>query len=189
MNKQIKEIASIYIILILTIWLCYNNYEISKQLQSLKDEVIEVKKVAIELNQDNSNYSIMLNSMNKYADELESDLREYRYLEKLKKDLSQHTNKRLVIALCYPENTFNYNRSHKDKNIIGKVCGIKKLWIEEIPELNKNNINTLKGGEIVINYLINKNNGNLFEAIKDFKGSKTNIYPVKETIKIYRELK
>ena len=91
--------------------------------------------------------------------------------------------------MCYPENAFNYHRSHKDKKIIGKVCGIKDYWIEIIPELNKNNINTLYAGELVLNYLLEKNKGNLFESIKDFKGSEKNIYPVKETIKIYKELK
>lgn len=87
MNKDIKQIAFIYIILILTIWLCCNNYETSKQLQSLKDEVIEVKKIAVELHQDKNNYIMMLNSMNSYADKLESDLRDYKHLDKIYKDL------------------------------------------------------------------------------------------------------
>lgn len=69
------------------------------------------------------------------------------------------------------------------------MCGIKSLWIKEIPELNKHNINTLKGGEIVLNYLLDKNNGNLFKALKEFKGSENNLKPVKETIKIYKEIK
>jgi len=90
--------------------------------------------------------------------------------------------------VCYPENTFNYQREHKNKKIIGKVCGINKIWLEEIPELNINNINTLKSGEIVINYLINKNDGNLYNALKEFKGSEKNLEPVKESIEIYKKL-
>ncbi len=94
----------------------------------------------------------------------------------------------MVIATCYPENAFKYHIKHKDKSIIGLVCGIKDYWIDIIPELNKNNINTLYGSELVINYLLEKNNGNLYKALKDFKGSENNLYPVKESIKIYKSL-
>ena len=66
---------------------------------------------------------------------------------------------------------------------------IKDYWIDIIPELNEYNINTLYGAELVINYLLEKNKGNLFLALKEFKGSEKNIYPVKESIKIYKELK
>ena len=69
------------------------------------------------------------------------------------------------------------------------VCGVKDYWIDIIPELNQDNINTLYGGELVLNYLLKKNDGNLYEALKDFKGSETNLYPVKESIKIYKELR
>lgn len=61
--------------------------------------------------------------------------------------------------------------------------------MDTIPELNKHNINTLQGSELVLNYLLEKHNGNLYEALKDFKGSEYNLYPVKETIKIYKELR
>ena len=69
------------------------------------------------------------------------------------------------------------------------MCGIKDYWIGIIPELNIYNINTLYGAELVINYLLEKNKGNLFETLKDFKGSEKNIYPVEESIRIYKELK
>ena len=95
----------------------------------------------------------------------------------------------MVIATCYPENAFNHYKPHKDKSIIGLVCGIKDYWIDIIPELNQDNINTLYGGELVINYLLEKNKGNLYKALKEFKGSEKNIYPVKESIKIYKELR
>ena len=95
----------------------------------------------------------------------------------------------LVIALCYPENNFNYKKKHKDKKIKGLVCGIHSLWEKEIPELNNKNINTLKAGEIVLNYLLEKNNGDLFEVVREFKGSERNYSPVHKTMKIYKELK
>lgn len=69
------------------------------------------------------------------------------------------------------------------------VCGVKDYWIDIIPELTRENINTLYGGELVLNYLLEKNNGNLYETLKDFKGSENNLYPVKESIKIYKGLK
>ena len=116
-------------------------------------------------------------------------LMDIKNLDELKRSQTVVTDKRLVIATCYPENAFNHYRTHKDRRIIGLVCGIKDYWIDIIPELNEDNINTLYGGELVINYLLEKNKGNLFEALKEFKGSEKNIYPVLKSIKIYKELK
>lgn len=87
MNKDIKQIAFIYIIVVLIIWLTCMHFEAKKNIERLKNDLIEAKKVAVELHQDKNNYIVMLNSMNNYADKLESDLREYKHLDKIYKDL------------------------------------------------------------------------------------------------------
>lgn len=58
-----------------------------------------------------------------------------------------------------------------------------------IPELTKENINSLKAGELVLNYLLEKNEGDLFEALKDYKGSNKNLEPVYRVIEIYKEIR
>lgn len=62
--------------------------------------------------------------------------------------------------------------------MIGKICGVKDIWLDEIPELTKSNINSLYGGSLVLEYLLKKNNYNIKEALKDYKGSKRNMKPV-----------
>lgn len=97
----------------------------------------------------------------------------------------------MVIALCFPESGLKKDVVHKgkfDKKTIG-VCGVKSYWIDIIPDLTKNNINSLKAGELVLDYLIDKNNGNLFEALKDYKGANKNLEPVYKTLEIYKEIK
>lgn len=74
-----------------------------------------------------------------------------------------------------------------DKETKG-ICGVKLYWIEMIPELTISNINTLKGGELVLNYLIEKHKGSLFKALKDYKGSVNNLEPVHKTLSLYKEL-
>ena len=97
----------------------------------------------------------------------------------------------LTLALCFTESSLNYDVIHKgalDKNTIG-LCGIKKYWVDIIPELNENNINSLIGGDLVLNHLLNRFDGDMFKALAYYKGSKKNFEPVKKVIRIYRNIK
>ena len=112
-------------------------------------------------------------------------------LKSLKRICPDIKNKNLVVALCYPESNLKHNITHKgkfDKETVG-ICGIKSYHIGVIPDLTELNINTLKGGEIVLNYFFNKNNGDLLEALKEYKGSNKNLEPVYKTLKIYKKIK
>lgn len=75
-----------------------------------------------------------------------------------------------------------------DKNTIGK-CGIKDYWIDIIDEITEDNINSLYAGYMVLNYLIKKNDGDLVEALKDYKGANKNMKPVNKVINFYKENK
>lgn len=93
--------------------------------------------------------------------------------------------------MCFPESGLKKNVVHKgryDKNTKG-ICGIKTYLIGEVPYLTKENINTLKGGELTLDYFLSKNNNNLFEALKDYKGSIKNLEPVYKTLRIYEDIK
>lgn len=186
MSRDIKALISIYTILILIGWNIGLKYEVEKE--NIKK--LEAMQVAINLNKANDNYIEMIESMNKYADSLENDLEQ----NKLLKDfLSIDDNlKSLVLALCFTESNLNYNAIHKskyDKNTIGKVCGVKSYWIDEIEEINYQNINSLYAGSLVLEYLLNKYNGDLFLALKHYKGADKNLEPVKRVIEIYEGIK
>ena len=87
------------------------------------------------------------------------------------------------------ESDLNYDVVHPSKDTIG-ICGIKlNIWSIEIPEINKENVNSLYAGSLVLDFLIKKNNGSLFKAIKEFKGTERNYKPVNKVINIYKEIK
>ena len=87
------------------------------------------------------------------------------------------------------ESDLNYDVIHPSKDTIG-ICGIKlNIWSIEIPEINKENVNSLYAGSLVLDFLIKKNNGSLLKAIKEFKGTERNYKPVNKVINLYKEIK
>ena len=96
-----------------------------------------------------------------------------------------------TLALCYTESSLNKSVVHKgryDKTTKG-ICGIKTLRINEIPELTHKNINTLYAGSLVLEYLLAKNNYNMYEALKDYKGAIKNTESVDKVFEVYNNIK
>ena len=90
MSKDIKPLIVIYTILILSGWIIGLKHQLN---QSYKEK-IEIMKIALENDRLNKEYiSVLQESREALNDELDNqnlELEEYRYLEKLKKDLSRH---------------------------------------------------------------------------------------------------
>ena len=90
MSKDIKSLIIIYTILILSGWIIGLKHQLN---QSYKEK-IEIMKIALENNALNQEYiSVLQETREALNDELDSqnlELEEYKYLEKLKKDLSRH---------------------------------------------------------------------------------------------------
>lgn len=91
MNKDIKAILSIYIIVILTVWITCLSWETSKQVQQLKNEVLEVKKITVEINTEKNEYIKILQEsrehLNNEIDLLNDEIKQYKDLERITKDL------------------------------------------------------------------------------------------------------
>ena len=91
MNKDIRAILSIYTILILSCWNIAISYKTTKQLTELKQEVLQVKKITIEINTEKSEYIKILQESREYLnneiDLLNDEIKQYKSLEKLTKDL------------------------------------------------------------------------------------------------------
>ena len=154
----------------------------------VENELYQAKSIAVDLYEESSLAYEMVESLNK-----ELDLAgEYIKHEKLLKDLSQIDGDReLVLALCFTESSLNYNVKHYgkyDKTTTG-ICGIKTIWIDIIPELNQENINSLYAGSLVLEYLINKNNGDIFKAIKEYKGAIRNLSTTERVLNLYSKIK
>lgn len=91
MNKDIRAILSIYTILILSCWNIAISYKTTKQLTELKQEVLQVKKITIEINTEKNEYIKILQESREYLnneiDLLNDEIKQYKSLEKLTKDL------------------------------------------------------------------------------------------------------
>ena len=86
MNKDIRVLIAIYTILILIGW----NLELRREINKESESKFEAMKFALELNKANDTYISMLESMNKYADELQHEIEVIEEQNQLIKDLRQH---------------------------------------------------------------------------------------------------
>ena len=92
-----------------------------------------------------------------------------------------------TLATCFPETYFDYKAIHKRSPSSFGICGVKlKVWQEEIPELNRKNVNSLYAGSLVLGYLIEKNDGSFHQALLEYKGAEKNMETVK---KVYEALR
>ena len=80
-----------------------------------------------------------------------------------------------------------YTKANSIKQQRGYV-GVKSEWIDIIDELNKDNINSLYGGYLVLSYLINET-GSLEKALRVYKGVKVNYKPVEHTLELKKLIK
>lgn len=93
MSKDIKALIAIYTILILSCWNIAIDYKADKEVSELKKELLEVKKITVEINTDKNEYITILQESRQYLnDELDlltAEIKQYKKLEKLKKDLDR----------------------------------------------------------------------------------------------------
>lgn len=112
----------------------------------------------------------------------ENTLTDVKQFKKIYKDLLSVKPylRHLTLLVCNTESGNRYDVIHTGKydSTTTGICGIKTHWIGEIPEINESNINSLYAGSLVIEYLLNKNNNNVYAALKEFKGSIVNTKPV-----------
>lgn len=83
MSRDIKALIAIYTILILVGWNIGLKYDVEKE----KIKKLEAMQVAINLNKANNDYIEMLHSMNRYADEVDNELKHIYHTQQLIKDL------------------------------------------------------------------------------------------------------
>lgn len=78
-------VGALYTIINLVIWLCLQQYHI----KLLKEETLFAKSVAVDLDSKLDNAFQMVNSMNEYATQLETENHELTHSEQILKDIRQ----------------------------------------------------------------------------------------------------
>lgn len=91
-----------------------------------------------------------------------------------------------MLAIALTESNCSYDVKHADKQTCG-IGGIKRLFWEDV--LNDVNPNSLKAIELVISYLMDKNGGSVYKAIKDYKGGVSNLKTTNKCYDLYKKLK
>ena len=83
LRGDLIAVGAIYLIINMLCWLGVQQYHI----HLLKQENNWVKTVVVDMDKELDNFRGMLDSMNKYADELESENAEFHHSDKLLKDI------------------------------------------------------------------------------------------------------
>ena len=180
-TKEIWIVAYIYSIICFCIFFGMKEIESKK----LYKQLYQAKSFAVEFHDEKESLYEAVESLNKHIDKME-------HLDKLIEDLNRvpRESRKDVLANCYNESNLKYDVKHKskfDKTTTG-ICGVKTVWIDIIPDLNKDNINSLYGGYLVLSYLIDET-GSLEKALARYKGSIKNYEPVEHTIELKRLIK
>ena len=89
------------------------------------------------------------------------------------------------MATAITESGIDYDVSHPDLFTTG-IGGIKSLFWKDI--LGETNPNSLEAIDKVISYLIDKNNGNVYRAIADYKGADKNLSTTNKCWNLYKKL-
>ena len=83
LRGDLIAVGAIYIILNMLCWLGFQQYHLNK----LKQENLYVKSIVVDMDKELDNFRDMLNSMNKYADQLEAENADFHHSDKLLKDI------------------------------------------------------------------------------------------------------
>ena len=156
------------------------NNKLYKQIETTKTELFQAKTIAVQLDDENNELHKSLISLNERLDEVNR-------LDKIIEDLKMipRDMQNLTLGSCYDESGLKRDVFHPgkyDKTTVG-ICGVKKEWIGVIPELTKENINSLYAGYLVLDHLI-KQEGSKVAGLAKYKGSIKNYKPVHFTLKL-----
>ena len=75
-----------------TVWLLINLFIKDVHMSKLNSDLYTAKTIVVELSEKEDTYLEMIASLNAAMDDLILDLQDYKYLEKLKKDLDRSTS-------------------------------------------------------------------------------------------------
>lgn len=88
-TKDILAIAIIYITIVFIFWIITIQYSHSKEVYKLQSELLEAKNAVIYFDNRMNVLEDNIHYLNIYIYEKETELQEYKYLEKLKKDIDR----------------------------------------------------------------------------------------------------
>lgn len=90
------------------------------------------------------------------------------------------------MAIAITESNCRYDVKHPDSLTCG-IGGIKPIFWADV--LGDTKVNSLKAIELVIRHLVEKNGGNIYEAIKEYKGGSKNLKSTNKCFAVYKEMK
>ena len=181
--EEIFHIAIIYTLFVLFVDYGLEkmeNKQLEKKLVIANEKMYEAKVITIEIDDEKNNLYKTVDELQKKLDKTEELKKMVDELEKIPRNMQN-----LTLGSCYDESRLKRDVFHPgkyDKTTVG-ICGVKKEWIGVIPELTKENINSLYAGYLVLDHLI-KQEGSKVKGLAAYKGSIKNYKPVHFTLKL-----
>ena len=189
-KSEIWIVAYIYSIICFIIYFGIEEHKSKK----LYQDFYQAKVIAVELYDENEALHQGHKSLNEAVESLNIQLNKSHKMERLVEDLATvpRDRQKLVLSVCYNESNLLYDlgehKGKKNKNVFG-ICGVNlKIWSEIIPEINKDNVDSLYAGHLVLSYLIDEEKGNILSALKSYKGTVDNYFPIIHTLEIKKRI-
>lgn len=175
-NDEITVVGSIVTLIVVSAIYLGSHFEAEKRLSFLEKENIEAKTIAVEQYEKAKNLESKLKK-------LELDIEEVKPLIRIKDELRSYTipEKAIALAIGWTESTWNYNANHQ--GLYRNFCGNMPWYWDEFLEEKGVPSNSV-GACVEIYKHYEKRYGNKYDAIKAYKGIKSNTYLIDRTIYI-----
>ena len=183
-------LTSIFTVLIVfSISIIHKHKSLKDQVSYLKQENLILKRNTLSLKKENS---VLKKEVEKHLFE-----RKYHHILRYTKEVDRireeiklipEDYRDKVLALCWTESHLKYNISHPWGDTTTGICGIKSRFWKDFVTKSGAEVNSLYAGYLVLKHLEDKANGDFFQAVKKYKGSVKNLYPVHKTVNLYQKL-
>lgn len=183
-NADLTVVGALLTLIIGTGVYLQTSYKQDKQIQELKANYKEAKKLVIQLDSETKEINNKLTEIASAYNVMKDDLSEVQTLFKIKENLRGYNReeKSIGLAIAWTESTWNFNANHKSD--AEGICGvIPDFWGDYLKSKNID-VNSVAACIEIYKFYKEENNGSKTKAIKEYKGIENNTYLIEKTLKI-----
>ena len=150
--------------------------------EKISSDLLQAKTVVVEFDKEKQR-------LEQEVQKLKDDIKKFETLAHIKKEFSllKKENRSLILSLSFTESSWKKDVVHNEWNTEGE-CGIRPYFWGKLLEEKGIPINSLRACEAVYEFLLKENNGNKLEALKDYKGAKTNFASAKKVLELENKI-
>lgn len=182
-NDEITAVGAIVALIIIMAMYLTTQYKTDKRLALLEKENFQAKSIAVEQYEKAKLAKVELENLESKLKKLELDIEEVKPLIRIKDELRSYSiqEKAIALAIGWTESTWNYNANHQ--GLYTNFCGNMPWYWDEFLEEKGVSSNSV-GACVEIYKHYKKRYGNKYDAIRAYKGIKSNTYLIDRTLYI-----